>query len=175
MTDAGTMRWPGVAASVAGASAVILGALGAHALHAKLPPQMLDVWHVAVQFQFWHALALLACALMRRTHATHLAAALFAFGIVLFCGSLYALALGDRGGGLARQLLVKDRAGQRIDRLEARTEIVLERPDPAHPFAQLAVTLRQMRGGGIDIETTRNPQRLHAFISLVHARTPRPA
>ena len=94
MTDAGTMRWPGVAASAAGASAVILGALGAHALHAKLSPQMLDVWHVAVQFQFWHALALLACALMRRTHATHLAAVLFVLGIVLFCGSLYALALG---------------------------------------------------------------------------------
>ena len=94
MTDVGTMRWPGIAASVAGASAVILGALGAHALHAKLSPQMLDVWHVAVQFQFWHALALLACALMRRTHATHLAAVLFVLGIVLFCGSLYALALG---------------------------------------------------------------------------------
>ena len=94
MTDAGSMRWPGVAASAAGASAVILGALGAHALHAKLSPQMLDVWHVAVQFQFWHALALLACALMRRTHAVHLAAVLFALGIVLFCGSLYALTLG---------------------------------------------------------------------------------
>lgn len=94
MTDASTARWPGVAAALAGASAVILGALGAHALHARLSPQILDVWHTAVQFQFWHALALLACALMRRTHATHLAAVLFAFGIVLFCGSLYALALG---------------------------------------------------------------------------------
>ena len=94
MTDTSTTRWPGVAASMAAASAVILGALGAHALHAKLPPQMLDVWHVAVQFQFWHALALLACALMRCAHATHLAAVLFALGIVLFCGSLYALVLG---------------------------------------------------------------------------------
>lgn len=94
MTDAGMTRWPGVAASLAGAGAVILGALGAHALDAKLSPQMLDVWQTAVQFQFWHALALLACALMRRTRATHLAAVLFALGIALFCGSLYALALG---------------------------------------------------------------------------------
>jgi uncharacterized membrane protein YgdD (TMEM256/DUF423 family) len=94
MTETGRMRWPGVAASAAGASAVVLGALGAHALHGKLTPQMLDVWHTAVQFQFWHALALLACALLRRTHATHLAAVLFTLGIVLFCGSLYALALG---------------------------------------------------------------------------------
>lgn len=105
MTDASTTRWPGVAASVAGASAVILGALGAHALHARLSPQMLDVWHTAVQFQFWHALALLACALMRRTHATHLVAVLFVLGIVLFCGSLYALALGaPRGVGVITPL-----------------------------------------------------------------------
>jgi uncharacterized membrane protein YgdD (TMEM256/DUF423 family) len=94
MTETGKMRWPGVAASIAGASAVVLGALGAHALHARLSLQMLDVWHTAVHFQFWHALALLACALLRRTHATHLAAVLFALGIVLFCGSLYVLALG---------------------------------------------------------------------------------
>lgn len=94
MTDASTVRWPGIAATVAGASAVILGALGAHALQAKLSPQMLDVWHTAVQFQFWHALALFGCALMPRTRITHLAAVLFALGIVLFCGSLYALAFG---------------------------------------------------------------------------------
>jgi uncharacterized membrane protein YgdD (TMEM256/DUF423 family) len=87
-------RWPGVAAAFAGAAAVILGALGAHALHAQLSARSLDVWQVAVRFQFWHALALVACALLRRTHAAHLAAVLFAGGIVLFCGSLYALALG---------------------------------------------------------------------------------
>lgn len=88
------LRWPGVAASVAGASAVILGALGAHALHDQLSAPMLDVWHTAVHFQFWHALALAACALLRPAHATGLAATLFVIGIVLFCGSLYALALG---------------------------------------------------------------------------------
>jgi uncharacterized membrane protein YgdD (TMEM256/DUF423 family) len=101
VTDADTARWPGVAACAAGASAVILGALGAHALHARLSPQMLDVWNTAVQFQFWHALALLACALMPRTRAARLAALLFAAGIVLFCGSLYALACGaPRGNGV---------------------------------------------------------------------------
>lgn len=94
MMDADMARWPGVAACAAGASAVILGALGAHALHARLPPQMLDVWNTAVQFQFWHALALLACALLPRTRTANFAAVLFAVGIVLFCGSLYALASG---------------------------------------------------------------------------------
>lgn len=103
------LRWPGIAAAVAGASAVILGALGAHALRAQLSAPMLDVWHTAVHFQFWHALALAVCASRPRTHATHLAAVLLAIGIVLFCGSLYALALGMPGaigvitplGGLA--------------------------------------------------------------------------
>jgi uncharacterized membrane protein YgdD (TMEM256/DUF423 family) len=56
---------------------------------------MLNVWQTAVHFQFWHALALAICALSaRRSHAAHLAAILCALGIVLFCGSLYALALG---------------------------------------------------------------------------------
>jgi uncharacterized membrane protein YgdD (TMEM256/DUF423 family) len=91
----GRPRWPGVAAGVAGASAVVLGALGAHALRTSLVAPMLGIWQTAVQFQFWHALALVACALLaRRSHAAHLGAALFSLGIVLFCGSLYALALG---------------------------------------------------------------------------------
>jgi uncharacterized membrane protein YgdD (TMEM256/DUF423 family) len=84
-----------VAAAVAGASAVLLGALGAHVMRRIVSAPMLDVWQTAVQFQFWHALALAICALSaRRSHAAHLGAILFALGIVLFCGSLYALALG---------------------------------------------------------------------------------
>ncbi|MGH8146372.1 MAG: DUF423 domain-containing protein [Rhodanobacteraceae bacterium] len=89
------VRWPGVAAAIAGASAVLLGALGAHMLRGVLTATMLDVWHTAVRFQFWHALALAITAFPAcRSHAGHLAAILFALGIVLFCGSLYALALG---------------------------------------------------------------------------------
>jgi uncharacterized membrane protein YgdD (TMEM256/DUF423 family) len=89
------LRWPAVAAAVAGASAVLLGALGAHVMRRIVSAPMLDVWQTAVHFQFWHALALAICALSaRRSHAAHLGAILFALGIVLFCGSLYALALG---------------------------------------------------------------------------------
>jgi uncharacterized membrane protein YgdD (TMEM256/DUF423 family) len=88
-------RWPGAAAGIAGASAVVLGALGAHALQGRLAPAMLEAWQIAVRFQFWHALALVACALLvRRSQAAYPGAVLFASGIVLFCGSLYALALG---------------------------------------------------------------------------------
>ena len=89
------LRWPAVMAAVAGATAVLLGALGAHVLRRLVSEPMLDVWRTAVHFQFWHALALAICALSaRRSHAAHLGAILFALGIVLFCGSLYSLALG---------------------------------------------------------------------------------
>jgi len=89
------LRWPATVAAFAGASAVLLGALGAHVLRRIVSAPMLDVWQTAVHFQFWHALALAVCALSaRRSHAAHLGAVLFAIGIVLFCGSLYALALG---------------------------------------------------------------------------------
>lgn len=84
-----------MAAGIAGASAVVLGAMGAHTLHASLAEPMLEIWQTAVRFQFWHALALVACALLaRRSHAAYLGAVLFSLGIVLFCASLYALALG---------------------------------------------------------------------------------
>lgn len=89
------LRWAAVVAALAGASAVLLGAFGAHVLRQRVPAPMLEVWHTAVQFQFWHALALAVCVpLTRRSRAARVGAILFAVGIVLFCGSLYALALG---------------------------------------------------------------------------------
>ena len=89
------LRWPAVMVAVAGASAVLLGALGAHVLRRLVAAPMLEVWQTAVHFQFWHALALAICALSaRRSHAAYLGTILFALGIMLFCGSLYALALG---------------------------------------------------------------------------------
>ena len=41
-------------------AAVAAGAFGAHALKSALTPDLLAVWHTAVQYQAWHALALLA-------------------------------------------------------------------------------------------------------------------
>lgn len=77
--------------------AVILGAFGAHALRGRLPAVMLAVWHTAEQYQFLHALGLIGIGLL----ALHLpgksllktAGWLMFAGIVLFCGSLYLLAL----------------------------------------------------------------------------------
>jgi len=76
-------------------TAVILGAFGAHALKDALSEAGTTyVWQTAVDYQFWHALALVLCAVARTEgKATRIASALFAIGILLFSGSLYWLAL----------------------------------------------------------------------------------
>jgi uncharacterized membrane protein YgdD (TMEM256/DUF423 family) len=86
-------------------AAVALGAFGAHALKGHLDPEMTAVWQSAVQYHALHALALLGTgSLMLHWPAKRglgLAAWLFAAGIMLFAGSLYALALtGVRGLGM---------------------------------------------------------------------------
>lgn len=87
-----------VFAALNGLLAVGLGAFGAHALKAKLSPAMLAVWQTAVQYHFYHVLALIGVVLMLRQgwQSGWLAISgwLFCLGILLFCGSLYALALG---------------------------------------------------------------------------------
>lgn len=93
-----------VAAALAMAAAVALGAFGAHGLRARVPADMLAVWQTAVQYHAWHGLALFGTGLlMLRVPATRglpVAAALFAAGVLLFSGSLYVLVLtGIRGLG----------------------------------------------------------------------------
>ena len=84
----------GLLAGLAGASAVILGAFGAHALRGVLDERGTELWHTAVNYHVWHALAwCLALCLLDAPHRRRAALA-FALGIVLFSGSLYALALG---------------------------------------------------------------------------------
>jgi len=82
---------------VAALLAVALGAFGAHALKNRIPAEMLAVWHTGVEYHLFHALGLLAVGLA----AVHLPDStllkwsgwLMLAGIVLFSGSLYALAL----------------------------------------------------------------------------------
>lgn len=82
----------------AGASAVLLGAFGAHALRAVLDARSQELWHTAVGYHIWHALALTLAVGLGRGRSGRLAVAAFASGIVLFSGSLYALALGAPHG-----------------------------------------------------------------------------
>jgi uncharacterized membrane protein YgdD (TMEM256/DUF423 family) len=79
---------------VTGASAVLLGAFGAHALRDALDARGTELWHTAVNYHAWHALALAVAAGLGRGRSGRVAMAAFVVGIVLFSGSLYALALG---------------------------------------------------------------------------------
>jgi uncharacterized membrane protein YgdD (TMEM256/DUF423 family) len=74
--------------------AVAAGAFGAHALRARLEPERLAVFETAARYQMYHALGLFAVAwLIARGAPARPAAWLMLAGIVLFSGSLYALAL----------------------------------------------------------------------------------
>jgi len=72
--------------------AVVLGAFGAHALRSTLELRgTLNTWHTAVLYHFIHAIALLVLALYGANNRG--AWWLLFAGIVLFSGSLYAIAL----------------------------------------------------------------------------------
>lgn len=89
---AATRAWLCVA--VAGAGGVLLGAFGAHALRGMFDTRAMELWHTAVEYQLWHALALGLAAQAGRGRAGRVAVVALSLGIVLFSGSLYALALG---------------------------------------------------------------------------------
>jgi uncharacterized membrane protein YgdD (TMEM256/DUF423 family) len=76
------------------ALATVCGAFGAHALKGQLAPERMQVWETAVRYQFFQSLGLLGVGLALRSlddTAVRAAALLIVVGIVLFCGSLYAL------------------------------------------------------------------------------------
>jgi uncharacterized membrane protein YgdD (TMEM256/DUF423 family) len=93
--------------------AVLFGAFGAHGLKSRLTEDMLGIYQTGVQYHFYHSLGLILIGLV----AWHMpglpqlrwAAWIMLAGILLFSGSLYALALTNAGwlgmitpfGGLA--------------------------------------------------------------------------
>jgi uncharacterized membrane protein YgdD (TMEM256/DUF423 family) len=87
-------------AAVNGALAVLCGAFAAHGLSGRLTPDALGVFETGARYHMYHALAMGLAALLLRdgpSWRASAAAQLFFTGIVLFCGSLYGLALtGDR-------------------------------------------------------------------------------
>lgn len=82
--------------AVYGLLGVALGAFGAHALRERLAPDLQAIYRTAVEYQFWHALALLALGIWSAQRPAPLldwAGGCLAVGVLLFSGSLYALAL----------------------------------------------------------------------------------
>lgn len=79
-------------AAVSGFLVVALGAFGAHGLKEILVKHgTLDIWEKAVLYQMFHTLALLLAA--SRPNVNAVAAVCFLLGMIIFCGSLYGLAI----------------------------------------------------------------------------------
>ncbi len=80
--------------------AVAAGAFGAHALKAILSPAMQSVWQTAVTYHMVHGLGLLLIGILLRQIPNQMrrlqqAGWAMLLGILLFCGSLYTMALTD--------------------------------------------------------------------------------
>ena len=75
---------------------VVLGAFGAHTLKSKISSEMLETFEVAVRYQMYHSLGLIAVAWAVSQWPNQLTAAsgwCFFAGILIFSGSLYILSL----------------------------------------------------------------------------------
>ena len=83
--------------AVLGFLGVAVGAFGAHGLRGRLSPDMLAVFEIGVRYQMYHVFALLVVAAAighaGRTRLLMAAGWCFIAGILIFSGSLYALAL----------------------------------------------------------------------------------
>lgn len=81
-----------VTGALLAATGVAFGAFGAHALRSALGAAELGWWETAVQYQMWHAVALVALAALPLPRPA-LPAGLIAAGVAIFSGSLYLMAL----------------------------------------------------------------------------------
>ena len=81
-------------AAFSGAMAVILGALGAHALKALLPEAQLSSFETGVRYHIYHTIAILLTVVIAKQFHVDMKwpLRLFALGTVLFSGSIYLLA-----------------------------------------------------------------------------------
>jgi len=81
--------------AISGALAVVFGAMLAHQLKNQMPDSALEVYEVAVRYQFYHVFALLATGILSEKFPgawMNRAGSLFIAGILLFSGSLYIIA-----------------------------------------------------------------------------------
>ncbi|HUF51629.1 MAG TPA: DUF423 domain-containing protein [Longimicrobiales bacterium] len=86
-----------VTGAVLAALAVAAGAFGAHALAARLTPERLVTWETAARYHMYHAFALVLLGLAGARWPApllHVAGWLFVVGVIVFGGTVYALALG---------------------------------------------------------------------------------
>jgi uncharacterized membrane protein YgdD (TMEM256/DUF423 family) len=88
-------------AAILGFLGVAFGAFGAHGLRNRISPEMLAVFEIGVRYQMYHVFALLtvatAMAQFGQVRLLWIAGWSFIAGIIIFSGSLYALALTGTG------------------------------------------------------------------------------
>ncbi len=85
-------------AALFGFLAVLAGTFGAHGLKGRVSEADLAVWEIGARYHMYHTLALLGVAIAGerlKSAWASAAAGLFACGIVIFAGTLYALALSE--------------------------------------------------------------------------------
>ena len=84
-----------ITAAIFGALAVVFGAFGAHSLKKIISPEALDLWHIAVQYHFYHTFAILFLSTFGRfkNQIINFSFYCFSIGIIFFSGSLYLMAL----------------------------------------------------------------------------------
>jgi len=98
-----------ITGAVLGAIAVALGAFGAHGLKKIVSSETVQTFQTGVQYQMYHALALLLTGLLYEKCLQKLAKTagiLFFIGVILFSGSLYLLTAGK-----AAETTALDKAG----------------------------------------------------------------
>jgi uncharacterized membrane protein YgdD (TMEM256/DUF423 family) len=94
-----TRLFVGLGALAAGLG-VLLGAFGAHGLEGRVSPDRVETFRTGVEYQMYHALALLLvgwAAAQGWGPLLYWAGYCFAGGIVVFSGTLYLLVLTDTG------------------------------------------------------------------------------
>jgi uncharacterized membrane protein YgdD (TMEM256/DUF423 family) len=79
------------AGAINAAIAVAAGAFAAHGLRSRLDARAFEVFETGARYHMYHALAMVLCGVLAMTRPGWT----FQAGIVLFSGSLYALALTD--------------------------------------------------------------------------------
>ncbi len=83
--------------AIVGCLGVAAGAFGAHALASRLAADRLELFELAARYQMIHALALIAAAWAAQRWPSGMANAagwMLLVGVLIFCGTIYALAFG---------------------------------------------------------------------------------
>ena len=79
------------------ALAIVLGAFAAHAIKDSLSERMLAIFNTGVEYHLYHGLGLIILGILIKqfpsTILLNIAVYSMLFGIIIFCGSLYALSL----------------------------------------------------------------------------------